>query len=675
MDSPLFAALGVLAALIVLVLSLRYRTRLAKRISESSHPLVLWWLRDIVLGLAVIFLSTCALEVWNGGLASIEPRWVRIELVQVAALMIFAYAIAGRRSWLVVPLVVVMTVLGIAQHYVLIFRGLPLLPTDLHSIRTAEAVAAGYNFSQGIDVVARCVAFGVLALACALCVVRIPAARPAEGKHASGTQGTARYLSQGIVGWALTAFVAVASAAVGFYFATVDYEERFGYEANWWDISQTYAQAGTVPTLVNLVHSMEMNPPEGWDEQSAQDTLASLAAQYDKGHAADDDQQAETADDGERLPHVIVVMNETYADLTIYDRLGLPAEAKPFFLRQQVPGTVEAGITRMSVLGGNTCNSEYELLTGDSMLGVGAGKIIYTLYELSDVPSLAKQLGGLGYRSVAIHPHGGRNWNRQIRYEELGFDEFLNKENTWPEWEWDSDDPLGIGFHGEISDQASYDVLMDQLEAVDGTGQPQFLFDVTVQNHGGYDKQDIGEPDAVNYEMAGVSDGLESQLNEYLGCINNSSRMVQDLMVRLEGLDDDVILVFFGDHQPVLSKNVCSELYDDYDSQEILGLQYQTCYFIWRNHAAEREAAASGSATSNDIGVNYLAAHALEAAGLPLTDMQKAQLVLQEKLPAVCLMGAVDATGEWYAPDAAEVADGIDAILSLDWLTADRYLR
>lgn len=670
-------------ALLLLVLSIRKRHAVAEAISQSRYPQLLWWLRDIACGLAIIFLCALALEQWNGGLLALERKWAIIELLLIAAPMIFAYAIAGRRPWVVYGLIALLTILGVAQHYASLFRGLPILPTDLHSVQTAAAVAEGYDFTMGIDVVIRSVSFGLMALACALMVTPIPldeddSGHGRHGRHEDGELSPAvaggGHLRQGVAGWALTAIAALASAYVGITLVTVDYAERFGYKPSWWDISETYAQVGTLPTLVGLTRDMSLSAPAGWSEQEAQELMASLAGSYDESHkdggpSAPEEGEAATSS----KPHVVVVMNETYSDLTIYDRLHLPAEAKPFFLTENLPGTVESGAVWLSVLGGNTCNSEYELLTGDSLLGVGSGKIVYTLYGLREVPSLAKQLDGLGYRSIAIHPHHRRNWNRDLRYDELGFDDFLDHASTWPSWTWDGDDPMGIGFHGEISDEASYEALMNELKEVDGTGKPLFLFDVTVQNHGGYDKGNVGEPDAVSYDMDGINDGLQSELNEYLGCVNNSSRALRGLMDQLEALDDDVILLFFGDHQPVLSRRIGSQAYSDISSQDLLGMQYQTCYFIWRNHSKGAEA--PKPVTGNDTSANYLAARTLEAAGLPLSEFQKAQLTLERQLPAVCVVGAVDEAGAWRAPDDDAIAEQVGTVRSIDWLVCDRYLR
>ena len=59
------------------------------------------------------------------------------------------------------------------------------------------------------------------------------------------------------------------------------------------------------------------------------------------------------------------------------------------------------------------------------MTHIGFGKLPYTSYNLANVDSLPKQLSQYGYTSTALHPNAKTNWNRNVLYEEPGFDEFL----------------------------------------------------------------------------------------------------------------------------------------------------------------------------------------------------------------------------------------------------------
>ena len=123
-------------------------------------------------------------------------------------------------------------------------------------------------------------------------------------------------------------------------------------------------------------------------------------------------------------------------------------------------------------MGGGTCNSEFEFLTGASMGNMGGGVYPYVLYDLEGVDNLASYFRGLGYGTHAIHPAEAANWRRDRIYEQLGFDTF--DDITTME---DAD-----AFRDLVTDRATYERVLEKIDEGEG---PQFVFDVTIQNHGG----------------------------------------------------------------------------------------------------------------------------------------------------------------------------------------------
>ena len=62
----------------------------------------------------------------------------------------------------------------------------------------------------------------------------------------------------------------------------------------------------------------------------------------------------------------------------------------------------------------------------------------------------------------------------------MGFDQFLSID----------DFAAAPVFHSGVSDQATYEKVLEQLSSSD---DPQFILDVTMQNHAGYDQYNIPE--------------------------------------------------------------------------------------------------------------------------------------------------------------------------------------
>lgn len=158
----------------------------------------------------------------------------------------------------------------------------------------------------------------------------------------------------------------------------------------------------------------------------------------------------------------------------------------------------------------------------------------YVLYDLEGVDNLASYFRGLGYGTHAIHPAEAANWRRDRIYEQLGFDDF--DDITTME---DADT-----FRDLVTDRATYERVLEKIDEGDG---PQFVFDVTIQNHGGYDTGLVPPADAVHLE----SDEVESpEVDEFLAAIKRSDEDLRWLIEELNARDEPTIVVFFGDHQP-----------------------------------------------------------------------------------------------------------------------------
>ena len=92
----------------------------------------------------------------------------------------------------------------------------------------------------------------------------------------------------------------------------------------------------------------------------------------------------------------------------------------------------------VSVKGGNTANTEFEFLTGNSMGFLPAGSVPYQQYIKQEQPSLASHLGALGYVTSALHPYRAKRAGRDKVYPLLGFD------NTYFQNDFENATKLGL---------------------------------------------------------------------------------------------------------------------------------------------------------------------------------------------------------------------------------------
>ena len=314
---------------------------------------------------------------------------------------------------------------------------------------------------------------------------------------------------------------------------------------------------------------------------------------------------------------------------------------------------VSRGKFYTSVNGGGTTNTEFEFLTGASMANFGPGVYPYTVYNLTQAENLARFFSDLGYSTLAMHPQLGTNWNRVNAYRDLGFDDFLTYED------FAGADTL----RGHVTDRATYDKV---LEALESNPEPQFIFDVTMQNHSGYETGLLDEDDMIRLDIDGKSDQL---IDEYVTVIRHSDEDLEYFVNRLRELDRPVILVFFGDHQPYMTLGYNDNWYPDEDEAVHARRVYQTDYIVWANY----DVAGNDQVSEySDVSASFLAAEVLQKIGAPLTDFQKAHLELRRVLPEISAACYEDAEGSWHLPGVDSGVEATDQARS-DFATLQYY--
>ena len=333
-------------------------------------------------------------------------------------------------------------------------------------------------------------------------------------------------------------------------------------------------------------------------------------------------------------------MNETFSDLSIYQQMHADYTGPKFF--KSLRNCLSRGKLYVSAYGGGTANTEFEFLTGNSMANLGSGVYPYTIYDLMETENLAQQFKDLGYDTTAMHPNHATNWNRENVYQDFGFDQFLAIED------FEGADTL----RGMVTDQATYDKILEMLEENEN---PQFIFDVTMQNHSGYDTGLIPQEKRVDLRIDGMSN---SEVNEYVSLIEESDRALEYFINKLEQLDRKVIVVFFGDHQPFFPSTYNDLWFTDEDEAIHQERLWQTNYIIWANY----DVAGNTQANQNDeMSTNYLGAELMQLIGAPLTDYQKALVTLRDALPAINTTGFEDSEKLWYLASVEE-SDGNESL-------------
>lgn len=487
----------------------------------------------------------------------------------------------------------VITLAGYAYHCITRFRGTPPLPSDLSAFQTALNVAAHYTYPFD----------RVHYLAISLCVSLWLFSRTLPKRS---DWRIASLLSR------LVSLVAVGTA--GFLLLNTPILQQLGVSVSQWpeDIPHIVLRCGSIAQFSAHLYGIKEPRPDGYDPATLEEVIllapqpASLLAQ--------------TLDTS---PNIIVIMNESFADLN--DALGVTTDADPMpFLHSLSENTIK-GDLYVSVRGGNTCNTEYEFLTGNALYPNTSSVAFYQIVKHS-MPSIAHLLKAQGYTTIAIHPAAGENYNRDTVYSYLGFDTF-DDITAFP----DADT-----FRNLVTDRACYDKIrtLYQEKAED---ERLFLFNVTMQNHSGYN---IGGTQPTVSLTQEVENGDE--LNEYLRCVRESDAAFAELVEYFAAEEEPTILLFFGDHQPWLDfSGVPGEMAEKTQVKSALR-RYVVPYVIWANYDL-------AEVDIPEISANYLSSVLLSCTGLPLDAYSAYQLDVRKRYPVVTRLGYVDAAGTYTA--------------------------
>lgn len=365
-----------------------------------------------------------------------------------------------------------------------------------------------------------------------------------------------------------------------------------------------------------------------WDKQGAQNNgfLLDFAAKIKEafvlppeGYSSDAveqlaDRYAQHADQPERTPHVIVIMDEAFSDLSVHGELPAEEEVMPFISSLQ-ENTLR-GYALASVYGGNTANSEFEFLTGNSMAWLSENAVPYQQYIRGDAYSMVSDLkGNYGYRCIAMHPYLSSGWNRPAVYEAFGFDEQYFLEEF----------PQKDLIRDYVSDREMFAAIISAFE--ENRDKPMFLFGVTMQNHGGY--EDRSFENTVNLTGQGMD---YPDAEQYLSLIRETDRAVEELIGYFSSVQEEVVILFFGDHQPMLDDAFFQALGNAEQTPEERQKRYQVPFFLWANYDIGQQ---SGILTS----LNYLSTYVYEAAGIPLPAYNRFLADMAQTIPAINSQG------------------------------------
>ncbi|MDO4502944.1 MAG: LTA synthase family protein [Coriobacteriia bacterium] len=538
-------------------------------------------------------------------------------------------------------------VIGVMNHYITIFKEAPVLPSDVLAVGTAAQVSGGYDYTPDWTVI---VSFALLILLVAALVLVVPKMK----------------LTRNLV-LANLALALLTGGLCAHQILDYDIKQNTGCKVDVWYVADSYKAQGTLLCFMQRAQELDVDPPQGYSDDAVRQLLGTDQKAQGENAAASGDSPstgktaAGKASATDKAPVVLCIMNETFTDLTLFDELAGQESAYPATYYQLAKESLLSGYTYVSAYAGGTCNSEFEFLTGMSCGNLGGGVYPYMLYSMDKTENLARWFKSQGYATTAMHPCPASNWRRDVVYQQLGFDRFVDIK----------DFPNAPALREKTTDKATYEKILELLEEDPST--PQFLFDITYQNHSGYGSGLVPEELQVHATINGAEN---DQMNEYLSVLQVADRDLGWFVDQLRDLDRPVTLCFFGDHGPNLIGDLLHFDEDVTGSEQANQIQkkYTTPYLIWTNKAAAasaqlpqlattKAAKASIGATQHGFGgkparttdgvqanmsLNYLGVALAQSTGMELTPYQQFLARSYRTMPCVNLDGTLDAGGTWH---------------------------
>ena len=533
-----------------------------KKIKESRLNLILLLLYPIV---TFYLLEWFTHNPWKTMKAT--PQVLNIVMFELVALLLFA--LFGRLHAALMTETLFFFLYGLVNYFVLNFRSVPIQPWDLFSISTAASVADNYEYTLDKQALLVVIGFLVLLILEFFCRYTLK-------------KGTWKFRipTAAVVCALLVAFG-------GMFHSDEIVQQKLRLYDKLFTPTTISFKNGTALAFVMELRYISVDKPAGYNADAAREELAAYA---------------HPSEEPEKKPNIIVIMDEAFSDPAVLADFQTNEDYMPFMhsMMDGADNTV-SGWLNVSVLGGNTANTEFEYLTGNTMAFLPTGSIPYQQYIKAETPSMASHLASLGYNTVAMHPYKATGWDRDKVYPDLGFQEM----HFLPDYK----NPLLVREY--VSDKSDFEKIIETYEKKE-PGEPLFVFNVTMQNHSSYTESfDNFQPDIT------VEGANSTALNNYLSLMKLSDEALQELIAYFEGQEEETIIVFFGDHQP--TNSVVEPVWklngkrNATLTEEELSRRYKVPFIIWANYDIEET-------TGVETSANYLGFQTLQAAGLPLPD-------------------------------------------------------
>ncbi len=412
-----------------------------------------------------------------------------------------------------------------------------------------------------------------------------------------------------------------------------------------WNQETNYKTNGFILSFVLNTESTLVFPPQGYGKENILNAIKDLESKL----PAEKPEQTL-----KQHPNIIFIMSESFWDPTRLESVPFSEDPMPTIRKNQV------GWLLSPQFGGGTANIEFEAITGLNVSFLPTGSIAYQQFVGRPIPSLVSVLKEQGYEPTAVHPYFNWFWNRENVYKHMGFNEFISLDNF-----------KDATYRGPyISD---FEVNNKIIEKTLSTDKPDFIYAVTMQNHGPYEKGRYKDA-KIKFDDSNLSEEAKYNLETYTQGVVEADEAFAELINYYKKSEEPTIIVFYGDHMPFLGADYLTYkeagFVDGQWSLEEYQRMRQTPLVVWNNFTDEKIELPS-------ISPSFLGPHILDLAQIEKPLYYRFLEEFSEQMPGYTASVKNDTDGKLYklTPEAVKPLEDTYERLQYDLLFGKGYSK
>lgn len=300
-------------------------------------------------------------------------------------------------------------------------------------------------------------------------------------------------------------------------------------------------------------------------------------------------------------PDIIIIQHESLFDPRLF---GLVVE--PDIAAFLSPPDGHSGTLNVDIYGGGSWQSEFSLITGLSSASFGRDAYFIQQKGVGRFRhTLPRALAALGYRTMLASSCRRRFLNYDVFYRSVGFEERVFSD--------DFPQPFDVERFEQTNSDAEFltAAIAAFRSSIRADPAPRLLYALTNFNHGPHNRRLASTSRSEGERAFAMASLPDLQYAEYYARLAETAATWREQRSRLACSDRPLLVVHYGDHQPVMTRRIEHRLALSDDDRR----QFRTFFAIESLNFALNPVVRT---TGPVLDIAFLGTVAMQAACLPL---------------------------------------------------------